>query len=467
VKQNKTGGNLSKGQSKNTAKSWKDKAQERAKENTRLKKRNVELVSSRDLWKKKYQSSLLLTPKGLSLDSSKAKHHQYSLWFVLMLIEMQKYGGMSLRGCRHCVGTMLLILDLGCRIPSHNSIRNWLCKSGNYRVRIGQEQGGIYVIYVDESIVFGSEKVLLILGIRIENIPADRSVSHQDMEVLYVGFSTEWKSEHIEAELAKIAVNKQILYVVSDEGTNLRKAYLSCRYTHIEDCTHILANHLKRIYGEDETFEDFRKLIGKCRRDWNLSKEKSQYMPPCMRGKMWSGGVPFANIFPCVDWAEKCLNNWQTLSPTIQESLKFLKDNQAFIEELIQIEKAFKQTCEILKNDGFGIDQEKSILEKLNKLSFDKRSGFFIENIKQYLKNLSQKSQGLNQKHLLCSSDIIESFFGKFKQKINPNSRSGLTEFIFTIANFTKPFTQDEVKKALESVKVKDLKQLKNRAKPT
>jgi hypothetical protein len=462
VKQNKTGGNLSNGQAKNTTKSWKDKAQERAKENTRLKKRNVELVWSRDLWKKKYQSSLLLIPKGLSLGSSKAKHHQYSLWFVLMLIEMQKYGGMSLRGCRHCVGTMLLILDLGCRIPSHNSIRNWLCKSGYHRVKIGQEQGGIYVIYVDESIVFGSEKVLLILGIRIENIPADRAVSHQDMEVLYVGFSTEWKSEHIEAELAKIAVNKKILYVISDEGTNLRKAYLSCKYTHIEDCTHILANHLKRIYGEDETFEDFRKLIGKCRRDWNLSKEKSQYMPPSMRGKM-----RFANIFPCVDWAEKCLNNWQALSPTIQESLKFLKDNQAFIEELIQIEKAFKQTCKILKNDGFGIDQKKSILETLTKLSFDKRSGVFIENIKQYLENLSQKSQALSQKHLLCSSDIIESFFGKFKQKINPNSRSGLTEFIFTIANFTKPFTQDEVKKALESVKVKDLKQLKNKAKST
>ena len=79
-------------------------------------------------------------------------------------------------------------------------------------------------------------------------------------------------------------------------------------------------------------------------------------MPPSMRGKM-----RFANIFPCVDWAEKCLANWQTLSPLIQESLKFLKDNQAFIEELIQIEKAFKKTCEILKNDGFGIDQKNPV----------------------------------------------------------------------------------------------------------
>jgi hypothetical protein len=58
---------------------------------------------------------------------------------------------LSLRGCHHCVGTMLLILDLGCRIPSHNSIRNWLCKSGQERVKISQGKGGVYVIYVDEN----------------------------------------------------------------------------------------------------------------------------------------------------------------------------------------------------------------------------------------------------------------------------------------------------------------------------
>ena len=107
-----------------------------------------------------------------------------------------------------------------------------------------------------------------------------------------------------------------------------------------------------------------------------------------MRGKM-----RFANIFPCVDWAEKCLDNWQTLSPTIQEPLKFLKDNQAFIEELIQIEKAFKQTCEILKNEGFGIAQKKSILEKLSQLSLNKNSSIFVENINRYLDNLSQKNK--------------------------------------------------------------------------
>jgi len=113
-------------------------------------------------------------------------------------------------------------------------------------------------------------------------------------------------------------------------------------YKHIEDCAHILANHLKRIYNKDAEFESFRKLIGKLRRDWNLSKTKSQYMPPSMRGKM-----RFANIFPCVNWAKKRLADWDNLSKDVQNRLTFLKEHTAFIQSLIEVEIAFKKTSHI------------------------------------------------------------------------------------------------------------------------
>lgn len=154
---------------------------------------------------------------------------------------------------------------------------------------------------MDESIVFGSEKILLILGISKGKIPFDSGVLHTDMDVL----SHEWKAESIADELQRIAKYKEISYIVSDEGLNLRKAYHSCNYVHIEDCTHIFANYLKRVYGEDSTFELFRKLIGKLRQAWNLSQLNSQYMPPSMRGKM-----RFANIFSCIDWASSCLTTY-------------------------------------------------------------------------------------------------------------------------------------------------------------
>ncbi|MFK7906618.1 MAG: hypothetical protein AB8B69_15915 [Chitinophagales bacterium] len=450
---------LSKGQSKSTENAWKDKAISRRKDKAALLQRIKELEASRDNWKQKYQLLKKTGVKSASLSIEKASKHQYSLSVVTLIIELYKYGGMSLRSCRHSLCCMLQCFGLTSRVPSHSSIRNWLCKCGIYRVKKNSDKSGKYVIYVDESITFGSEKMLLILGVPVERIRKDRALSHEDMSVLYVGASQEWKGEHIADELQEIATHHEVEYVVSDEGTNLRKAYKTLNYTHVEDCTHILAKYLKRIYEKDADFEAFRKLIGKLRRDWNLSKTKSQYMPPTMRGKM-----RFANIFPCVNWAKKTLANWDSLDGEVQNRLTFLKENTDFIQSLIEVEIVFKKVCAQLKNQGFQAAQKQEILDSFIAMKAGEKASVFIENCKDYLENLTMKSEVLKRNFLLCSSDIIESYFGKFKTKVNPNNRSGLTEFIFTIATFGKHFSLEETRLALESIKCKDLKLVKKRA---
>lgn len=460
MKQIKITGNASEGQYKGSDKTWKSKAKLRSEENIRLRKRLKELKESRDAWKTKYQNLQEQGTQGVLIGGEKASKHQYSLMLIALLISFQRYGGMSLRGCRHCLGSLLVSLGLTSRLPSHNSIRNWVCKCGFYRLERSSETGGRYVLFVDESIVFGSEKMLLIIGVEEKNIVSNRSLIHEDMEVLYVGASEEWKGESIEEELRKISQTKHIKYIVSDEGNNLRKAYKSLNYTQIEDCTHILANYLKRLYGKDEDFELFRKLIGQLRKEWNLSKANSQYMPPTMRGKM-----RFANIFPCVKWAEKQLANWANLSTEVQNRLSFLKEKTVLIVSLIEVSHIFKSVCEKLKNEGFGAVQKQAILTELDSLDVGEKAKIFIENCTAYLENLTKKSEALEQAHLLCSSDIIESYFGKFKTKINPNNQSGLTEFIFSIANFSQPFSIQETKNALEKIKLKDLKLVKKKPK--
>jgi hypothetical protein len=286
VKQTKTTENPSQGHDKSIANNWKTKAHLRGQENTRLRKRIKELTQSRDKWHAKY-SRLRNTPKHTSaLGGQKAKGHQYSLVLIVPILELHKYGAMSLLSCRHSVACMLVALGLSTRVPSHSTIRNWLCKGGFHRVGAAAAKKGSYVVYVDESIVFGSEKILLILGVPVSDNCEIRALQHTDMEVLFVGANTEWKAEHIEEELLKIGKNKSILYAVSDEGNNLRKAYKSMNTVHVADCTHILANALKRLYDKDADFTAFRHLIGDLRKRWNLSKENSVYMPPTMRGKM-------------------------------------------------------------------------------------------------------------------------------------------------------------------------------------
>jgi hypothetical protein len=459
VKLSKKTGNPSEGQAKVIRNNWKDKAISRRKENEKLQKRIKELTASRDGWKNKYKA---VKTQGTAPDftmGQKAARHQYGLAIIVMMVELYKYGGMSLRGCRHSLCCMFLCMGLSGRVPSHGSIRNWLCKCGAYRVQAQAGASGEYVIYIDESITFGSEKILLILGMARENITYRRSLTHEDMEVLYVGAGKEWKGEDIQGILDKVAKGKNILYAVSDEGRNLVKAYKLLKYSHIQDCTHKLANYIKHLYEKDELFVAFRKLIGKLRQAWNLSKTKSGHMPPGMRGKL-----RFANIFPCVNWAKKMLAKWDGLSEEVRDSLGFLKENKGFIQSLAEVEMIFRTVCTKLKNEGFGIVQKQEILDTLAKLEAGQKASVFIDNCKGYLERLTAQMAGLGQENLLCTSDIIESYFGKFKTKINSNSRSGLTEFIFTIATFGKSFSVQEAKQALETVQCKHLKLNVNKA---
>jgi hypothetical protein len=85
------------------------------------------------------------------------------------------------------------------------------------RPKTGEDQ----VVFVDESITLGSKKILLRLGISQSKISKEKSLSHSDVSVLYVGASKEWKGEQIKLEIEKVAKQETIKYVVSDQGTNL------------------------------------------------------------------------------------------------------------------------------------------------------------------------------------------------------------------------------------------------------
>lgn len=442
-------------QDKDKTNKWKDKAIARGLENKKLRREIARLRASRDSWKGKCQSR----PNQPEVSMHKARGHQYPVCVVLFFVILHRYGNMGFRGCRHTL-VCLHLIGLSFRVPSHTTIRNWVCKMGYFRVHHREATVGSMVVYVDESITFGSEKILLILGLPVEKIPVGRSVCHSDVEVLFVRVSHSWTGEDIKVVLDDIAAKNPISYIVSDEGKNLTSAYRLGNYTHLEDCTHIFANILKRHYQLDKRFKEFSSLIGETRKAFYLSKTKSEFLPPALRGKM-----RFANLFPCVCWAEDILAKWSNLPPEVQTTLAFLQTERAFIDELSEQKELFTKTCAWLKNEGFSVVSGAAITTLLTDFGKSEKAQSVAKDMLAYIDQIAQKCDTLKIQDCVCSSDIIESYFGKFKQKINPHNKNELSEFVLTIANFGKDFDTDEVKKALETVEIKDLKDYKSRAK--
>jgi hypothetical protein len=448
---------MSKDGSKGSANKWKRKAIERGIENKKLKKRLSEVTASRDAWRSKFYGM----KRGREQASSvRAYGHWHSLQVARLCVLLQGYGGMSLRCCRHCVSQMLLVFELNCRVPSASTIRRWVIKSGFYQVMEGDRQGS-WVVWVDESIFLSGEQLLLVLGLDVGNWKYDRPVKLEDVCVLAVRHQPSWNKEQVKEVLEELGGRMKIIYGISDRAQTLRSAFELAAIAHVSDCTHVIANLLEKLYKTDEPFKTFCSWAGKLRAKWAMSKDKAPYMPPAQRTQ-----ARFANIFPLVKWGYKILKmkpvNFLGLPKDVRLELLEVKHYKSMLLDLQALQDTCVQMFKILKKRGLSKKGYRTIKSIKSKRKTDKVKTFHRQ-VCQYLEDILP----LTKQHavILCCSDIIESAFGKFKLKVNSKSPFGLTEFVYSIANFTQPITQKHIKEALEKVTHKDILQKRGNAK--
>ncbi|MDD2385256.1 MAG: hypothetical protein PHP52_00550 [Bacteroidales bacterium] len=68
---------------------------------------------------------------------------------------------------------------------------------------------------------------------------------------------------------------------------------------------------------------------------------------------------------------------------------------------------------------------------------------------------------GKHLKMLVCTSDIVETTFGKYKNELSKNPMNGITDLALIIPALTSNLLDDEIKKAIDSCTCKMLKEWK------
>ena len=110
----------------------------------------------------------------------------------------------------------------------------------------------------------------------------------------------------------------------------------------------------------------------------------------------------------------------------------------------------------ILKTKGLSNDTIKEADEILMELNMNnERLRYFYEGMTKYLKETIEQLP--NVEKILCTSDIIESSFGKYKNYLNQNPTIGITNLSLCMGTFTSSLETDELKGGLESIKMADL----------
>lgn len=435
--------------SKSTKKDWKPVAVSRGESNRRLRQEVKRQKERAEKWRARFHelkinSSLRPTPR-----------HSYPLELIWLAIWMRIGGNVSLRGISQCLVKWGELNGLRNTKFSPTTIRNWCLKYGLYAL-LRPIPTGKYVLICDESVEIGREHLMLVLAIPIQSCSPIAPLRMEDVRVLDLAVQRSWKGQ----ELAQMIQAKQqqygleFVYGISDKGHVLRNAYALCNITWVGDCTHQIANSAKAIFRKDEAFNTFIKQLNALRAKWIMSKNNF-YVPPALRAK-----TRFHQLFVVHKWAQHILQQWDTIAAQTQLELAFLQQARSTIAVMKHFHDLIDAFAGIFKARGIqknSLEQWTGFVANYRKEnSLSDKAEQFIGQMNIYLEQ--QQAKFSQQRQILCCSDIIESMFGKYKNK---GGMKMITEDVLKIAAYPEEKKLEHVRQAMQKIRMVDVKQWK------
>lgn len=439
---------------------WKEKAKQRGKKVHYLTRCVKDLRQSKKVLKSENRE-LKIANKVLQkeldeakrLPTTKVTNHGYSAESMQLCVHLRTQAGCSYRSCIQVLNILVVLLNLELKIPHFSSIRNWEMKLGYNELQSTTNTTDKWALIIDESISIGSQKMLLLIGVNLNKYEFGKALNLSDIRVLDIRLSKSWKAPDIEKVVKSVKHRGFTFeYCCCDKGNNLRKLLKMIDLVHIEDCGHALGNWLKNRYKKEEIFLSFCAESTKIKRSLILS-EYAEYVPPKHRTK-----GKFLNLSAIAVWAKKMLflaNQYQQKGTNqgAFEKIKWILKYEGFILKLNEEQTLINKLNKLLKNNGLNHTTIKEAEQIITQSSVEDGLKKYLLD---YLKRNKLKLPDLEK--IICSSDIIESTFGKLKYNTSKSPNGAITEGCLSVANYGKNFEIKEIKNAMEATKIVDIK---------
>lgn len=410
--------------------------------------------------KKMRRAEINKKSKTKTITFSPISNHHYSEIIVRLSTTLYTRINCGLRSTVHIMEVLNEILDdiLG-KLPSYTTLLNWVKKCGLevYESAGDSLQDVDYAQIVDESMMIGSEKMLLTLAVPAAH--QGRPLDCTDATVLDIATAKSWNGVNIGAQLQKASkkVGHNPHYAISDGASVMNKGVRCAGTPHHHDISHSLGMYLERAYKEQSDFKEFVKSMTETKFKYNMTKV-AYLLPPNQRTI-----ARFMNLSNWVKWSYKMLQVYHTLDAEEQKIFSFIPANASLIDEFLEVIKCVESIEHICKHKGFSKGTASECEEKVHKhlLGGNLRMINLGKSIVEFLKKeagLIKKKEDIRNN----SSDIIESIFGKFKARKSPDKLNGITPYVLYIPIYAKLKDKAQAKAfnfkgALEANRIKDI----------
>jgi hypothetical protein len=349
------------------------------------------------------------------------------------------------------------------RIPSWSSVRFWFLRMGYYKLMCPKEIADDWCWILDHTIQLGKTKCLLILGIRLSELPTKKqALRHQDLvpiALIPVETST---GEIVHLQLEETCLKTGIpRVIISDYGSDLKAGIGTfCQENPscipLYDIKHKTACLLKADMEKDEQWLAFRKQAAQTRNQLQQTA-LSHLKAPNQRSK-----ARYMNVNILIKWAKNTLNvieNKNDFSEAEQQQLpklEWLKSYKDPLEAWDESLQVMMLTEQWVREEGIGEGAHSNLIQHLTKKLPVLKHEKAIQLKKQVTDFVHlQENQAQGEKRLPASSEVIESVFGKQKYIERDYAKEGFTSLIIGIGALVGTMTVETVKEAMIATPVK------------
>lgn len=354
-------------------------------------------------------------------------------------------------------------LDLG--TPAWATGRLWLMRLGYYKLYAEKEKADDWIWIVDHSTQTGEEKCLVILGIRLCNLPTGRALRCDDVEPIELIPVKKSNGDIVYTQL-ETAKNKTGTprAIIGDYGSDIKLGIEKFCGTHkktcyIYDVKHKMASLLKRVLTKDGQWEIFINLATKTKQQVQQTA-LACLAPPKQRSKARYMNTEYllgwgTNALKLLSSSEDEIRKKEFDADKMKEKLGWLLEFKDDLERWNTILSIATTTEDFIRKKCIYNNADIDLLKEIDllKLNGSPTANKFKQDVIEYVRSEAIKAHP-NEK-LPGSSEIIESLFGKQKFIEKEQSKSGFTGLLLALPALVSKTTDEVIRNAMESTPVK------------
>ncbi len=368
-----------------------------------------------------------------------------------------------------CAASVIRLLGSEARnhetAPDWSTGRLWLLRIGLAALLRPKVVAADRVWMIDHSIQIGQCKCLVILGIRLSELPVGQPLCHQDMELIALEPMTNATKETVDVCLEDAASKTGVpRAIVDDHGADLHGGVKMFIERHPEtfelyDIKHKAACLLKARLGHDERWKRFASLAGHTKSAIQQT-ELLFLAPPSQRSK-----ARFMNLYDLVNWGRKTLallddpskletEPFHASRERIQAKLGWLVEFREPLAEWSQWHEVIEAALDFVRCRGLYVGAGVDLTAALPAVS----AATALELREELIKFVTAESAQVRiGERLPGTTEVLESCFGKLKALEDGQSKSGFTGLVLSLGAMVSKWTVESIAAALEQCRVRDV----------